>query len=110
MTCDASNSVSTAAKTGEKGIACVEAGCTKGACMDVIVLQHSWLCSSPCDEQGIVLQHCIAASGVDMAEQSNAYVANAMAITANKIGLAKRIYTSIRMSQTGVNAHSTSTL
>ena len=60
--------------------------------MDGMVLQHSWLCSWLCDEQGIVSQHCIAASGVDMAKQSNAYVAKAIAITASRMSLAKRIY------------------
>jgi len=59
--------------------------------MDGMVLQHSWLCSWPCDEQDIVLQHCIAASGVDMVKQSNAYVAKAIAITASKMSFAKRI-------------------
>jgi hypothetical protein len=59
--------------------------------MDGMDLQHSWLCSWLCDEQGIVSQHCIAASGVDMAKQSNAYVAKAIAITASRIGLIRRI-------------------
>jgi hypothetical protein len=59
--------------------------------MDGMVLQHSWLCSWLCDEQCIVSQHCIAASGVDMAKQWNEYVAKAIARTANIIGLAKRI-------------------
>jgi hypothetical protein len=59
------------------------------ACM---VLQHSWLCWWPCDEQCMVSQHCIAASGVDVAKQSNAYVPKAIAITASRIGLIKRIY------------------
>jgi hypothetical protein len=54
-------------------------------------LQHSWLCSWPRDEQCMVSQHCIAASGVDMAKQSNAYVAKAIAITASRIGLIRRI-------------------
>src|ERR1700682_955955 len=90
-TCDALNRGSTATKTGVKDRPCTEAGCTKGACMDGMVLQHSWLCSWLCDEQGIVSQHCIAASGVGMAKQSNPYVAKAIAITASKIGLAKRI-------------------
>lgn len=40
--------------------------------MDGMVLQHSWLCWWPRDEQDMVSQHCIAASGVDMAKQSNA--------------------------------------
>lgn len=60
--------------------------------MDGMVLQHSWLCSWPCDEQCIVSQHCIAASGVDMAKQSNAYAAKAITITAKKIDLVKRIF------------------
>lgn len=60
--------------------------------MDGMVLQHSWLCSWPCDEQCMVSQHCIAASGVDMAKQSKEYMARAITITANKIGLAKRIF------------------
>ena len=89
--CNALNPARTATKAGEKEVACTAVGRTKGACMDGMVLQHSWLCPWWCDEQGMVLQHCIAASGVDMAKQSNAYVAKAIAITANKIGLAKRI-------------------
>jgi len=40
--------------------------------MDGMDLQHSWLRSWLCDEQGIESQHCIAASGVDMAKQSKA--------------------------------------
>jgi hypothetical protein len=64
--------------------------------MDGIVLQHSWLCWCPCDEQGIESQHCMACSGVDMAKQSDAYVARAIAITANRIGLVKRICTQAR--------------
>ncbi len=83
--CDALNPGSTAMKTGEKDRPCTEAGCTKGACIDGMVLQHSWLCSWLCDEQGIVSQHCIASSGVDMAKQSNAYIARAITITASKI-------------------------
>jgi hypothetical protein len=90
-TCDGLNRGSTATKTGEKDGACAEAGRTKGACMDGMVLQQSWLCWWPCDEQGIVSQHCIAASGGDMAKQSKAYVAKAIAITASRIGLLKRI-------------------
>ena len=39
----------------------------------------------------MVSQHCITASGVDMAKQSNAYVAKAIAITASRIGLIIRI-------------------
>jgi hypothetical protein len=61
-----------------------------------MVLQHSWLCSWPCDEQCIVSQHCIACSGVVMAAQSKAYVAKAIDITDNKIGLIKRIFYQIR--------------
>src|SRR3981189_1787033 len=91
MACDALKPGRTATNTGEKERACTEAGWTKGACMDGMVLQHSWLCSWLCDEQGMVSQHCIASSGVDMAKQSNAYVAKAIAITANKMGPAKRI-------------------
>ena len=90
-TCDAWNAGSTATKTGEKDRACAEAGCTKGACMDGMVLQHSWLCWWPCDEQCIISQHCIAASGVDMARQSKAYVAKAIVIEASRIGLIKRM-------------------
>ena len=56
-----------------------------------MVLQHSWLCWWPCDEQCMVSQHCIAASGVDMARQSNAYVAKAIAITASRNGPIRRI-------------------
>src|SRR6267142_2380348 len=51
--CDALNAGSAATGTSVKDEPCVEAGCTKGACMDGIVLQHSWLCWWPCDEQGI---------------------------------------------------------
>src|SRR6267378_3225906 len=91
MACDALKPGRTATNTGEKERACAEAGWTKGACMDGMVLQHSWLCWWPCDEQCMVSQHCIAASGVDMARQSKAYVAKATTITASKIGLAKRI-------------------
>ncbi len=64
--------------------------------MDGIVLQHSWLCWWPCDEQGIESQHCIACSGVDMARQSNAYTARAIATTASSIGLVKRICNHVR--------------
>ena len=64
--------------------------------MEGIALQHSWLCSWPRDEQCIVSQHCIASSGVDMAKQSNAYLARAIAITVNKIGLTKRICNQLR--------------
>ena len=91
MTCDALKPGRTATNRGEKERACAEAGWTKGACMDGMVLQHSWLCWWPCDEQCMVSQHCIAASGVDMAKQSNAYVAKAIAITASRIGLIIRI-------------------
>src|SRR5882762_4334655 len=89
--CKASNPGSTATKTGKKNRPCAEAGCTKGACTDGIVLQHSWVCWWPGDEQGIESQHCIACSGVAMARQSNAYVARAIATTASRIGLVKRI-------------------
>ncbi len=64
--------------------------------MDGIVLQHSWLCWWPCDEQGIESQHCIACSGVDMARQSKAYTARAIATTASNIGLVKRICNHVR--------------
>jgi len=71
---------------------------------------HAWtawsaafrLCSWLCDEQGIVSQHCIASSGVDMARQSNAYIARAITITASKIGLAIRIRTKVGGSQSEV--------
>ena len=43
--CKALNAGRTATKTGEKDRPSGEAGCRKGACMDGIVLQHSWLCS-----------------------------------------------------------------
>ncbi len=92
MTCDALKPGRTATNTGEKERACAEAGWTKGACTAGMVLQHSWLCWWPCDEQCMVSQHCIAASDVDMAKQSNAYVAKAIAITASRIGLIRRIY------------------
>jgi hypothetical protein len=93
-TCDGDtlNPGSTVTKIVERDKACAEAGCTKTECMDGMVLQHSWLCWWPCDEQDIVSQHCIAASGVDMAKQSNAYVAKAIAITVSRSGLAKRIF------------------
>src|SRR6267378_6691894 len=91
MTCDALKPGRTATNTGEKERACAEAGWTKGARMAGMVLQHSWLCWWPCDEQCMVSQHCIAASGVDMARQSNAYVAKAITITASEMGLAKCI-------------------
>ena len=90
-TCDELNRGSTATKADEKDRACAEAGCRKGACIDGMVLQHSWLCLWPCDEQGIVSQHCVAVSGVDMARQSNAYVAKAIAITASRVSLIRRI-------------------
>ena len=94
--CEALNPGSTATKTGEKDRPCAEAGCTKGACMDGIVLQHSWLCSWPCDEHGIESQHCIACSGVDIARQSSAYIARAIATIASRIGLVKRICNQVR--------------
>ena len=72
------------------------AGCIKGAYMDGMVLQHCWLCWWPCDEQDMVSQHCIAASGVDMAKQSNAYIAKAIAVTVSRSGLAKRIFNQLR--------------
>src|SRR6267142_772378 len=83
--CDALNRGSTAMKTGEKDRPCTEAGRTKDACMD-----------------GMVSQHCIASSGVDMARQSNAYIARAITITASKIGLAIRIRTKVGGSQSEV--------
>ena len=43
------------------------------------------------NEQCMVSQHCMAASGVDMAKQSNAYVAKATVITASRIGLIRLI-------------------
>jgi hypothetical protein len=64
--------------------------------MDCIVWQQSWLCSWPGEEQCMVSQHCIARSSVVMAKQSNAYAARAIAIIANKIGLAKRICKQVR--------------
>jgi hypothetical protein len=49
---------------------CTAADCTKGAWIAGIVAQQS--CSSmPCDEQSIEVQHCIAASRVVEASQSN---------------------------------------
>jgi len=71
-TSEARKAVRASTKTGEKDSASAEAGCRKGECMEGIVLQHSWLCSWPSDEHGMVLQHCMAASGVDMAEQAKA--------------------------------------
>ncbi len=64
--------------------------------MDTIVLQHSWLCWWPGGEQGIESQHSIACSGVDMARQSNSYAARAIATTASRIGLVKRISNQVR--------------
>jgi len=60
-------------------------GCTKGACIEGIFLQQScpWW---PCGEQGIELQHRIDCSGVVIAVQSAAYVANANATTTIRIG------------------------
>jgi hypothetical protein len=91
-----SNPDSTATKIGERDRPCTEAGCTKGACMDGIVLQHSWLCSWPCDEHGIVSQHCIALSGVDMAKQSSAYAARPTASSTITVLFTKRIYNQLR--------------
>jgi hypothetical protein len=68
----------------------------KGASMDGMALQHSWLCWWPCDEQDIVSQHFIAASGDDMAKQSNEYEARAIAITASKVSLIRRICSQTR--------------
>ena len=93
---DPITSGSAAKKTGENEVSCGEDGCTKVACMDGIVLQQSWLCWGPCDEQGMLSQHCMASSGVDIAKHSNAYTAMANAITAIRIGLAKRIYEQIK--------------
>ena len=90
--CDTWNVGSTATTTGERDWSCAEAGCTKGACVDGIVAQHSWLCSWLCDEQGMVLQHCIASPGVVIAPQSIAYTAIARATAMSKIGLRKRIH------------------
>src|SRR6266403_648431 len=94
--CEALNAGSTATKTSEKDRPCAEAGCRKGAYMDGIVLQHSSLCWWPGDEQGIESQHCIACSGVAMARQSKAYAARAIASTASRIGLVKRICNHVR--------------
>lgn len=95
MTCDALNPGSVATKTGEKDRPCAGAGSTKGACMDGIVLQHSWLYSWLCDEQGIVSQHCIASSGVVMAPQSTEYTAIATAMATSKIGFTRCILTKL---------------
>jgi len=91
--CEALNPGGAATRTSERDGSCAEAGCRKGACRDGIVLQHSWLCWWSWDEQGIESQHCMACSGVDMARQSNAYMARAIATTACRIGLVKRIHT-----------------
>lgn len=91
MPCDALNERSTATKTVEKDRSCAEAGCTKGACVDGIVMQHSWLWSWLCGEQGMLLQHCIASSGVVMAPQSIAYRAIATAMTMSNIGFIRRM-------------------
>jgi hypothetical protein len=84
-----------ATKTGERAGPCTELGCTKGACRDGIVLQHSWLCSWPCDEQCIVSQHCIACSGVVMAPQSIAYPAIAATRAKRKICFTRCISTKL---------------
>jgi hypothetical protein len=54
--------------------------------MDGIVLQQSSLLPL-CDGQGIDPQHCIACSGVLIAEQSAAYVMRAAARQSHKIDL-----------------------
>ncbi len=91
MSCDALNAGSTATKPGENDKSCAETGCTNGACVEVIVVQHFWLFPWLCGEQGIVLQHCIASSGVVMAPQSVVYAAVANAMAISKTGFAKRI-------------------
>jgi hypothetical protein len=63
--------------------------------MDGMVLQHSWLCSGLCDEQGIVSQHCMACSGVVMAPQSIAYAVIATAMAKSKMGFARCISTNV---------------
>jgi hypothetical protein len=94
-TCDALDVGSTATKAGEKDKACAEACCIKGACMDGMVLQHSWLCSWLCDEQGMVSQHCIASSAVVMAPQSTEYTAIATTMATSKIGFTRCILTKL---------------
>jgi hypothetical protein len=59
--------------------------------MEVIVLQQSRLCSEVWDAHGMLAQHCMASSGVDIAKQSNAYAARVTAITVIRMGLATRI-------------------
>jgi hypothetical protein len=61
------------------------------ACKDGIVLQQSWLSVWPGDGHDMLSQHCMASSGVDMAEQSDAYAPRARTITAVKISLGRRI-------------------
>jgi hypothetical protein len=100
--CDALNERSTATKTGEKDRSCAEAGCRKGACVDGIVVQHSWLWSWLCGEQGMLLQHCIASSGVVMAPQSIAYRAIATAMTLSNIGFIRRMSTKVCASNVAV--------
>ena len=49
------------------------AGITNGGCTDCILLQQS-IAERPCDAHSIAMdwQHCIACSGLAMAEQSEA--------------------------------------
>lgn len=67
-------------------------------------MQHSWLCSWLCDEQGMLLQHCIASSGVVIAPQSIAYAAITTAIAMSKITFTRRIYTKLCALSVGVKA------
>src|SRR5260370_2729177 len=63
----------------------------KGGCMDGMVLQHSWLCWWPCDEQCIVSQHCMLAV-VAIAFATFAFDCLAMSTPeAARIGLIRRI-------------------
>ena len=64
-----------------------------GVRAEVIVLQQSSLLPW-CGEQGMDPQHCMACSGVFIAEQSTAYVASTAARASTKINLPKRILNS----------------
>lgn len=93
---DSSGAVSTPSMTLRYDTFCADGGCTNGACIVGMVLQHScpgW----PCDEQGIELQHCIACSDEVMAEQSNTYSARHAASTAIRMGRTKCIQLKVNL-------------
>ena len=56
---------------------CMAEGCTNGAWMRSIVWQQFRALVFPCGGQGMLWQHCMACSGVCMAEQSNVYAPSA---------------------------------